>query len=88
MFVYGNVIIIAPFSVSQDAIQKEGEAVVKYIEKGASIFVCGDLKTMAVQVRDALKQCFVKHSGRSEKESEDFIAQLERKGRYVVDIWS
>ncbi|CAG9135725.1 unnamed protein product [Plutella xylostella] len=71
----------------QHAITRDGKDIAKFI-KNAHIFVCGDLKSMASQVRDSIRQCLVLHDGNTEEEAERFMTQMEKDKRYIVDIWS
>lgn len=70
----------------QDALLLNGEALVKLVNEGASIFVCGDLKNMALQVKDTIISCFVKYDKKSQHEAESFISVMQTEKRYLVDV--
>ncbi|KAI5639481.1 FAD binding domain-containing protein [Phthorimaea operculella] len=72
----------------QDALQQNGEAVTKFIKKGAIVFVCGDLNNMASQIKEVLLQCLVKHDKKSVEDAEKYINDMQKDKRYFVDIWS
>ncbi|XP_063826435.1 methionine synthase reductase [Ostrinia nubilalis] len=72
----------------QDGIMQNGEQVVKLISEGATIFVCGDMKNMAVQVREAFVKCIVKYQKKTEQDAEKLIANMQTGKRYLVDAWS
>ena len=46
----------------QDRIRDNGDEVVRWIERGAVIYVCGDAKHMAGDVEDALRDVLVAHT--------------------------
>jgi cytochrome P450/NADPH-cytochrome P450 reductase len=50
------------------------------IERGASIFVCGNANTMAPGVRAALVDIYRQHTGGS-------LADLRAQDRFLEDIW-
>ncbi|CAG9787624.1 unnamed protein product [Diatraea saccharalis] len=72
----------------QDALMHNGEDLVRLIERGASIFICGDLKNMAVAVKDTIINCLVKYSNKSQEESKSLLSNMQTEKKYLVDIWS
>ncbi|XP_072932879.1 methionine synthase reductase [Epargyreus clarus] len=72
----------------QDAIMENGKEVVKLLKDGAKVFVCGDLKTMATQVKDTLVNCLVKYDGNSTEEAEKNICDMQKNKSYIIDIWN
>ena len=54
-------------------------------EQGATVYVCGDDRRMAPAVRELLGQ---EATGASEAEVQRFAADVERRGRYVADVFS
>ncbi|KAJ2951219.1 hypothetical protein O0L34_g5615 [Tuta absoluta] len=72
----------------QDALMQNGEAVTKFIKKGAIVFICGDLNNMALQIKEVLVQCLVKHDNKSIEDAEKYISDMQKDKRYFVDIWS
>ena len=57
------------------------------IGRNASIFVCGNAKTMAPEVRKTLVDIFAAKTGASATEGEAWLADLRADGRFVEDIW-
>uniref|UniRef100_A0A2A4JCR1 Methionine synthase reductase n=1 Tax=Heliothis virescens TaxID=7102 RepID=A0A2A4JCR1_HELVI len=71
----------------QDALTKQGKEITQLIKEGASIYVCGDLKTMAAEVKEILIQSFVHHENMSLQEAQDKITELQKDKKYVIDAW-
>jgi cytochrome P450/NADPH-cytochrome P450 reductase len=57
------------------------------IERGASIFVCGNANTMAPGVRAALVDIYRERTGGSAQDAQAWLADLRAAGRFVEDIW-
>ncbi|XP_041979718.1 methionine synthase reductase-like isoform X2 [Aricia agestis] len=72
----------------QDCIAEHGEEVTKLIEDGAYIFVCGDVNKMAKDVKETIIKCVEQYTDRTYEEAVQFITELEKQKRYVVDIWN
>ena len=83
----------------QTLMQKDkpcGERLIKMImEKGASVYVCGDGNAMGRDVQDAIvnllaEKLYDSHSTDSDaKESAvTYLNQMKASGRFVLDIWS
>jgi methionine synthase reductase len=58
------------------------------MNKGASLYICGDGNDMAKSVHESLKKIFVQHGGLEEKQAIDFMEDLKHRRRYLLDIWS
>jgi cytochrome P450/NADPH-cytochrome P450 reductase len=57
------------------------------LERGASIFVCGNANTMAPGVRAALVDIYRERTGGSAADAQAWLADLRAAGRFVEDIW-
>ncbi|HKJ11518.1 MAG TPA: cytochrome P450 [Ornithinimicrobium sp.] len=57
------------------------------LEQGAAVFICGNANTMAPGVRAALRQIYRDHTGSSEEQAEQWLADLRAQDRFVEDIW-
>ena len=71
----------------QDRIREHQRDVVDWIESGATLYVCGDAKAMAKDVRRALVGAFAEVKALSGAAAEDAVLQLERSGRYQQDVY-
>eukprot|EP00877_Chromochloris_zofingiensis_P012867 jgi/Chrzof1/7834/Cz02g38070.t1 len=65
----------------QDLLLQQGAAVWQLLEAGAYIYVCGDAKRMAPDVRNVLKQIAEKCGGLNESSSEIWMAGLRESKR-------
>ncbi|KAJ8716797.1 hypothetical protein PYW07_003424 [Mythimna separata] len=72
----------------QDAITQNGKEVTELINDGAAVFVCGDLKTMAAEIKEILIKCFVEHHDMTVEDAQKKISEMQKDKRYVVDAWS
>eukprot|EP00877_Chromochloris_zofingiensis_P012868 jgi/Chrzof1/7835/Cz02g38090.t1 len=72
----------------QDLLLQQGAAVWQLLEAGAYIYVCGDAKRMAPDVRNVLKQIAEKCGGLNESSSEIWMAGLRESKRYLEDVWA
>lgn len=52
------------------------------------MFVCGDLNTMAAEIKEVLIQCFVDHDNMTVQAAQNKISKMQKDKRYVVDMWS
>jgi cytochrome P450/NADPH-cytochrome P450 reductase len=57
------------------------------LERGASVFVCGNANTMAPGVRAALVDIYRERTGGSAEDAQAWLADLRAAGRFVEDIW-
>lgn len=76
------------FIILQDSLMKNGEHLVKLINSGAVIFVCGDVKNMAAQVKETIVQCIVEHDSKTVQDAEKALSDMQTGKRYLVDTWS
>jgi sulfite reductase (NADPH) flavoprotein alpha-component len=61
--------------------------VVDWLENGASLYVCGDAKAMAKDVRGALVRSFAEVKALAPEAAEAAVATLEREKRYLQDVY-
>jgi cytochrome P450 / NADPH-cytochrome P450 reductase len=57
------------------------------LERGASVFVCGNANTLAPGVRAALADIYREHTGASSAQAQDWLAELRAADRFLEDIW-
>jgi sulfite reductase (NADPH) flavoprotein alpha-component len=60
---------------------------VDWLDKGALLYVCGDAKSMAKDVRAALVRAYADVKGLAPEASERTVAELERQKRYMQDVY-
>ena len=71
----------------QDRLWQRRREVVDWIEGGARLYVCGDAKAMAKDVRATLAQVFADVKALSPEAAEAAVATLERDKRYLQDVY-
>ena len=73
----------------QDRLWADRADVVELVRQGATVYVCGDGKHMAPQVRDTCALIYQEATGASKAEAEAWMDEVERThGRYVADIFT
>lgn len=72
----------------QDLIEKQGAEVWKLLESGAYVYICGDARRMAPDVRRAFMAVAQKHGGRSEASAQNWMGALMEGKRYLEDTWA
>jgi sulfite reductase (NADPH) flavoprotein alpha-component len=71
----------------QDRIREHRRDIVDWIEGGATLYVCGDAKAMAKDVRRALVGAYADVKALTQAAADDAVAVLERTGRYQQDVY-
>ncbi|WP_430910368.1 diflavin oxidoreductase [Methylobacterium sp. sgz302541] len=71
----------------QDRLSENAAEVVAWLDGGAHLYVCGDAKHMAKDVRAAVVGAFRSVKGLSEADAEAHVAGLERSHRYQQDVY-
>jgi sulfite reductase (NADPH) flavoprotein alpha-component len=71
----------------QDRLWQQRRDVVDWLEGGASLYVCGDAKAMAKDVRATLARIFADVKALSPEAAEAAVATLEREKRYLQDVY-
>jgi len=55
--------------------------------KKGHLYICGDAKVMAKDVQTALKNIILEKIAKTEEEANNYIADLQKEGRYATDVW-
>lgn len=71
----------------QNRIDENAAELVAWLDGGAHLYVCGDAKNMAKDVRAAVVRAFSSVKGLSEADAEAHVAGLERSHRYQQDVY-
>ena len=53
-----------------------------------NIFPLSDARNMARSVQSTLIQILEEHGGMSNQEAVEYIKKLQKRGRYLQDVWS
>ncbi|MCH4483999.1 assimilatory sulfite reductase (NADPH) flavoprotein subunit [Staphylococcus haemolyticus] len=59
----------------------------EWLQKGASIYICGDEKHMAKDVHQAIRNVLVKEQNLSEEDAEAYLKQMKKDKRYQRDVY-
>jgi len=65
-----------------------GETVWNLLQKGAHIYICGDAKYMAKDVKRTFIDIMVRFGQYEEKAAVEFMDQLSATKRYCEDVWA
>lgn len=71
----------------QHRIAAEGARLWRWIDQGATIYLCGDAQHMAPDVTRALRGVLMQHGGMSATDAATRLAQLEAAGRFQKDVY-
>lgn len=71
----------------QHRLLEHGAEVWRWLQEGASVYVCGDASRMAKDVDDALRQVAMRHGGLSEDHAWLYFQQLTTEKRYLRDVY-
>lgn len=71
----------------QHRLLENAQAVYEWLEQGAVIYVCGDGKTLAVGVEEALQTIVMQQGGKTPEQAADFIQGLRADKRYQRDVY-
>lgn len=71
----------------QHKIAENSEQFNRWIENGATIYVCGDESKMAKDVHQAIKNVLIKEQNLSETDAEEYLKQMKRDKRYQRDVY-
>ncbi len=71
----------------QHLMEEQGKAFYQWLQDGAYLYVCGDAERMAGDVDDALRALVAEHGGLNPEQTDDYLSDLRRSGRYRRDVY-
>ena len=71
----------------QDRLREQGRDLYAWLEDGAQVYVCGDAAHMAPDVHAALANVVETHGGLSHEAANEYLAELQRDRRYLLDVY-
>lgn len=74
------------FYVQHRLIERQKE-VFDWLNKGANIYLCGDMKQMARDVQKTLLRIFESEGGMSEEKALDYLKTLKKEKRFQTDVY-
>jgi len=57
-------------------------------KRNGSVYICGDARSMAKDVREIMLDVIAKFDNKSKSEAEAFLKRMESQRRYSADVWS
>jgi sulfite reductase (NADPH) flavoprotein alpha-component len=70
----------------QHRIARRGRELIRWIQEGATLYVCGDARSMAVAVRLAVRAAATTELG-SQSRADSWLAHLDAEHRYLQDVY-
>lgn len=71
----------------QHRLREHGAGLWRWIEGGATLYVCGDATRMAPDVHDALAEVVRTHGGRDDEAAQAYLNELAAERRYLRDVY-
>lgn len=75
----------------QHRLEEEGREIFNWLEQGASIYVCGDAKKMALAVENSLEKVIAIHGFGSKEihchKAKEYLKSLKQQKRYLKDVY-
>lgn len=71
----------------QDRMIEKGDEFFRWLEDGASVYVCGDASRMAKDVDAALHSIVQRHGGKGEDAATEYVQMLKDQHRYHRDVY-
>jgi sulfite reductase (NADPH) flavoprotein alpha-component len=71
----------------QDRMIEHGAEFYRWLNEGASIYICGDASRMAKDVDAALHALIEQHGNKSEEAAKEFVFGLQEQNRYHRDVY-
>lgn len=71
----------------QHRMKENSQAIFKWLEEGAVLYVCGDEKNMAADVHATLERILEQEGSMTSKEATDYLADMQQQKRYQRDVY-
>ena len=71
----------------QHKLKEQQKEVFDWLENGAHLYLCGDMKYMAKDVNKALRDIIQTQGGISEEQAEKYVKNLKREKRFQTDVY-
>lgn len=75
-----------PVYVQHRLLEQAGE-IYQWIQNGAHVYICGDMKKMAVDVQHALSTILREEGGYNADEAEEFLNRMQQEKRLQLDVY-
>lgn len=71
----------------QDRMRESGAELFRWLDEGASLYVCGDASRMAKDVDVALHHIVQTHGGHTTETAQEYVSALHEQNRYHRDVY-
>ncbi len=71
----------------QHRLLEQAEDIYQWIEEGAHIYICGDMKKMAVDVQNALSTILRQEGGYNADEAQEYLNSMQQEKRLQLDVY-
>ncbi|RJS94337.1 assimilatory sulfite reductase (NADPH) flavoprotein subunit [Salinisphaera sp. Q1T1-3] len=71
----------------QHKIREAGAELYRWLEDGATVYVCGDANAMAADVHDALLEIIGEHGGLAAEDAAAYLKNMQKEKRYQRDVY-
>lgn len=71
----------------QNRLKERQREVFEWLNKGANIYLCGDMKQMARDVQETLLQIFETEGGMTEEKAAEYLKTLKKEKRFQLDVY-
>lgn len=71
----------------QNRLKERKSEVFEWLNKGANIYLCGDMKQMARDVQETLLQIFETEGGMTEEKALEYLKALKKEKRFQLDVY-
>lgn len=75
-----------PVYVQHRLLEQAGD-IYQWIEEGAHLYICGDMKKMAVDVQNALSTILRQEGGYNPDEAQEYLNRMEQEKRLQLDVY-
>ncbi|PCJ96605.1 MAG: hypothetical protein COA45_10870 [Zetaproteobacteria bacterium] len=71
----------------QDRLRENADELMRWLESGAAIYVCGAKDPMSKDVEQTLIKIIAEKKSLSAEQAEDYLADMEEQGLYLKDVY-
>ncbi|MDG1750952.1 MAG: assimilatory sulfite reductase (NADPH) flavoprotein subunit [Thalassotalea sp.] len=71
----------------QDRLREKAAEVYAWLERGAHLYICGDMSRMAKDVETALIDIIAEHGNKTNEEAQQYLKDLRNAKRYQKDVY-
>ena len=77
-----------PKTYVQHIMAQDAKALIRILDQGGQLYICGDGSRMAPDVESTLKDAYQSVHGARVQEAAQWLDKLQEDGRYAKDIWA